>query len=97
MVEDNLLVSSTISAALVARTLDLGMEMVTSFGRMYKEAVTQFQEMNVDAKNFFKFNVAVINNSSKFPVLFQVKMKDKMNQRSRVENLYWTGDGAEMG
>ena len=84
MVEDNLLVSSTISSSLVTRTLDLSMEMVAIFGSMYKEAVSQFQEVNVDAKNFFRFNVAVINNSSKFPSLFQVKMKDKRHLRSRV-------------
>ena len=76
MVEDNLLVSSTISTTLATRTLDLSMEMVTSFGKMYKDAVSQFQQMNADSMNFFKFNVAIINNSIKFPALFQVKIKD---------------------
>ena len=76
MVEDNLLVSSTISSTLMSRTLDLGMEMVASFGKMYKDTVSQFQQMSADSMNFFKFNVAIINNSIKFPALFQVKIKD---------------------
>ena len=44
MVEDNLLVSKTISPSLVKRTLELSVESLSSFGEMYREAVVQFQQ-----------------------------------------------------
>ena len=72
MVEDNLLVSKTISPSLVKRTLELSVESLSSFGEMYREAVVQFQQEHGNSHMFCHYSVAIINNMIKFVAVFQV-------------------------
>lgn len=76
MVEDNLLVSKTISETLVNKTMILSLENVQSFGKMYLEAVRSFQELETNInenRRFWMYNVAICNNMNKFSLMFQVK------------------------
>ena len=87
MVEDNLLVSSTISESLVRKTFDLSLECLEKFGQMYQSIVRQYQEQgpsnrsvdtdqseeqNTDTSRFWICNVVIINNMIKIVKLFQV-------------------------
>jgi len=74
MVEDNLLVSKTISETLVNKTMILSLENVQSFGKMYLEAVRSFQELETNInenRRFWMYNVAICNNMNKFSLMFQ--------------------------
>ena len=70
MIEDNLLVSKTISDALVLKTWRLSQESLLTFGHMYREAVVNFQE--IGSKNLIEYSVAIINNTNKFIAVFKV-------------------------
>ena len=70
MIEDNLLVSKTISDALVLKTWRLSQESLLTFGHMYREAVVNFQE--IGSKNLLEYSVAIINNTNKFIAVFKV-------------------------
>ena len=70
MIEDNLLVSKTISDALVLKTWHLSQESLLAFGHMYREAVVNFQE--IGSKNLLEYSVAIINNTNKFIAVFKV-------------------------
>ena len=70
MIEDNLLVSKTISDALVLKTWQLSQESLLTFGHMYREAVVNFQE--IGSKNLIEYSVAIINNTNKFIAVFKV-------------------------
>ena len=72
MVEDNLLVSKTISDALVMKTWRLSQECLLTFGLMYREAVVSFMETGTNSDNFIKYSVAIINNTNKFIAVFKV-------------------------
>ena len=82
MVEDNLLVSKTISPSLVKRTLELSVESLSSFGEMYREAVVQFQQQHGHSHMFCHYSVAIINNMIKFVSVFQV-CKNQRNNRAQ--------------
>ena len=73
MIEDNLLVSKTISDALVMKTWHLSQECLVTFGQMYREAVVTFQEAGTNTSNFISYGVAIINNTNKFITVFQVQ------------------------
>ena len=73
MVEDNLLVSKTISDALVLKTWRLSQECLLTFGQMYREAVVNFLETGNSRGNFVDYSVAIINNTNKFIAIFKVK------------------------
>ena len=70
MIEDNLLVSKTISDALVLKTWRISQESLLTFGHMYREAVVNFQE--IGSKNLIEYSVAIINNTNKFIAVFKV-------------------------
>ena len=70
MIEDSLLVSKTISDALVLKTWRLSQESLLTFGHMYREAVVNFQE--IGSKNLIEYSVAIINNTNKFIAVFKV-------------------------
>ena len=72
MIEDNLLVSKTISDGLVLKTWRLSQESLLTFGHMYREAVVTYQE--IGSKNFIKYSVAIINNTNKFIAVFKVNV-----------------------
>lgn len=82
MVEDNLLVSNTISQDLVLKTFDLSMEEMGRFCQMYKDAVILFQTEHNESTLFIEYNVAISNNCRKFESLFKVKFDYKLNQLS---------------
>ena len=73
MVEDNLLVSNTISEDLVLRTFDLSMDQLLQFSQHYRDAVKQYQSDHSSTNMFYEYNVAISNNCRKFDQLFQVK------------------------
>ena len=74
MVEDNLLVSNTISEDLVLRTFDLSMDQLLQFSHHYIDAVKQYQSDHSSTNMFYEYNVAISNNCRKFDQLFQVKI-----------------------
>ena len=77
MVEDNLLVSNTISQELVMKTFDLSMAEMMRFLQLYKDAVTEFQNEHSDSSMFLEYSVAICNNCKKFESLFQVGFDSK--------------------
>ena len=80
MVEDNLLVSNTISQDLVLQTFDLSMVEMNRFFELYKDAVMLFQTEHSDSSMFYEYNVAISNNCRKFESLFEVKRDFKFTK-----------------
>jgi len=80
MVDENLQVSATISQELVYKVLLLGIEQVTHFGQLYKNAIVEFKaEYFSDRKRFSQFTrymIAIINNCDRFEELSQ-DMKER--------------------
>ena len=72
--------SATISQELVSKVTVLGMEQVTSFGHMYRQAVhdykaSYFRERS-SLSQFTRYMIAIINNCDRFEVLSQ-EMKSR--------------------
>merc|ERR1719474_2230205 len=80
MVDENLQVSATISQELVYKVLILGIEQVTHFGQLYKNAIIEFKaDYFSDRKRFSQFTrymIAIINNCDRFEELSQ-DMKER--------------------
>ena len=96
MVEDNLLVSKTISDALVMKTWRLSQECLLTFGLMYREAVVNFLETGNNTDNFIKYSVAIINNTNKFIVVFKVNVEYENLQYFSTLYLFHAGDQQQM-
>ena len=71
MMEDNILVSSTISDTLIQRTFYLSIEQFIVFGQMYKEAIQEFRARKVTSDTK-KCDVTIANNCGKFLDLLEV-------------------------
>ena len=80
MVDENLQVSATISQELVSKVTVLGMEQVTSFGHMYRQAVQEYKASYFRERSslsqFTRYMIAIINNCDRFEVLSQ-EMKSR--------------------
>lgn len=80
MVDENLQVSATISQELVSKVTVLGMEQVTSFGHMYRQAVQDYKASYFRERSslsqFTRYMIAIINNCDRFEVLSQ-EMKSR--------------------
>nr|CAG4639889.1 EOG090X03GO [Daphnia pulex]SVE84774.1 EOG090X03GO [Daphnia pulex] len=66
MVEQNLSVSRTISNELMMRALILGLEQITQYGEMYREAINLFKNKHFEDRSqvpyFTHYMIAIINN-----------------------------------
>nr|SVE73459.1 EOG090X03GO [Daphnia atkinsoni] len=66
MVEQNLSVSRTISDELMTRALVLGLEQITQYGEMYREAINLFKNKHFEDRSqvpyFTHYMIAIINN-----------------------------------
>ena len=52
MVEENLkVISTTISEALMLRALNLGLEQITQYGLLYREAINQFKTKHFEDRS----------------------------------------------
>ena len=71
MMEDNILVSSTISDTLIQRTFYLSIEQFIVFGQMYKEAIQEFRAGKVTSDTK-KCDITIANNCGKFLELLEV-------------------------
>ena len=71
MMEDNLLVTSTISGSLIKKTFCISIEQFLAFGQMYRQTLQEFRERkaNLDTS---KTEVTVSNNCGKFLALTEV-------------------------
>ena len=71
MMEDNLLVTSTISDSLIRKTFCISIEQFLVFGQMYRQTLQEFRERkaNLDTS---KTEVIVSNNCGKFLALTEV-------------------------
>merc|ERR1719431_1161541 len=80
MVDENLQVSATISQDLVHKVLLLGIEQVTRYGNMYREAVQEYKGTYFRERSSFslftRYMIAIINNCDRFEVLSQ-EMKSR--------------------
>jgi len=89
MVDENLQVSATISPELVFKVLLLGIEQVTHFGNLYKNAIVEFKtEYFTDRKKisqFTRYMIAIINNCNRFEELSQ-DMKERWWRAGHHDN-----------
>jgi len=89
MVDENLQVSATISQELVYKVLLLGIEQVTHFGNLYKNAIVSFKtDYFQDRKRFSQFTrfmIAIINNCDRFEDLSQ-DMKERWWKAGHHDN-----------
>ena len=73
MMEDNLLVTSTISETLIKKTFFISIEQFLVFGQMYRQTLQEFRERkaNLETSNT---EVTVSNNCGKFLALTEVAL-----------------------
>lgn len=80
MVDENLQVSETISQELVHKVFLLGIEQVTRFGEMYKNAIVEYKTNYFKERSAFslftRYMIAIINNCDRFEDLSQ-EMKER--------------------
>ncbi|XP_057373796.1 exocyst complex component 3-like [Daphnia carinata] len=106
MVEQNLSVSRTISDGLMTRALILGLEQITQYGEMYREAINLFKNKHFEDRSqvpyFTHYMIAIINNCLHAMELAQ-EMKTRYGSRcdqsgssavlNKFENLAVTYEG----